>query len=142
MFSIAKRVLILACVLILAIPLYAQNEVDSDREIEPVAETTLPTEQPPTETSRPTPNKEKTTNSFLDFINKKAYAATVDKKEEKRILREKWKELLKIDIFYPYFKAKEIEHWVSDKAKVEFFNLRGRPKFDDDHIKYIFKMNF
>jgi len=137
-----KRVVILACMLTLAIPLYAQNEVEYTKEAKPVAETEAPVEKPLAEAPSTAPIKEKTINSFLNFINKEAYAAVVDKEEEKRMLREKWKELLKIDIFYPYFKAKEIEDWVSDKAKIEFFNIKGRPKFEDEQIKYIFKAKF
>jgi len=141
-FTIMKNVLILVCVLALTVPLYAQNEANLEKETEFLIKAEYSKDEHLTEATMPAPDKEKTTKSFFDFINKKAYAATIDEKEEKRILREKWKELLKIDIFYPYFKAKEVEDWISDKARVEFFKIKGRPKFDDNQIKYIFKVKF
>lgn len=115
--------LILVWVLILTVFLYAQDTEDNITEVSVL-------------------NPEKKIDSFLDFINKKVYAATIDEKEEKRILRERWKEFLGIDVFYPYFKAKEVEDWVSEKASVEFFNIKGKPKFEKDRIEYIFKMRF
>lgn len=113
--------------LILEIFLYAQNA-----------------EFPPDEyvTTAPLVSERRTDNYFLDFINKKAYAAVTDEKQEKKILREKWRELLGIDIFYSYYKAKEIEEWISEKAKIEFFHIEGKPKFEDDQIKYIFSIKF
>lgn len=123
MFTVLKEILIMICVLTLAVPLYAQDEVSHNKE----TEVTL---------------KTKSQNSFLDFINKKAYAAAIDKNEERKILRKKWKELLGVDIFYPYFKAKKVETWVQKKSSVKFFKLKGRPKFSDDQIKYTFKLKF
>ncbi len=80
--------------------------------------------------------------SMLEWINSKAYAASIDRKTEKKILRRKWKKILGIDVFYPYFKAKEIEKWVKDKASIKVFKIKGRPEFKEDHIKYIFKIKF
>lgn len=80
---------------------------------------------------------------FLDFINKSGYLKTSDKKEEdKQILREKWKDLLNIDIFYPYFLKKDIEKFISEKTKIEFFNIKGKAEFEDNQVKYIFKAKF
>lgn len=84
-------------------------------------------------------SEERPKNYFLDFINKKAYAAI---KEEKGILREKWKEFLGMDIFYPYYKTKEVEEWMVKKTSIEFFNIKGKPKFESNQIKYIFKVKF
>ncbi len=95
-----KRLLILLILLNLTMPLYAQKEIELNKEAE---------------VSTPALTKKKTIKAFFDFIDKKVYAATIDKKEEKRILREKWKKLLGIDIFDPYFKAKKVEKWVRDK---------------------------
>ncbi len=127
-----KKILILVCVLALALPLYAQeteippNNHSTDIE----AQAALPDQSEDME------------NSFWEFVDKKAYAATINEKEEKKILREEWKKLLGVDIFYPYFKAKEVEDWVSDKASVEIFDIKGRPKFENNQIKYIFKVKF
>jgi hypothetical protein len=82
------------------------------------------------------------TSLVIELLNAQAYAAPIDKEGERKILREKWERLLGIDIFYPYFKAKELEDWVSEKATVKFFNLKGRPAFKDNEIKYIFKVKF
>ena len=86
--------------------------------------------------------KEKVRNPFLDFINTEAYAANIDEEDEKTILRDKWKELLGIDIFYPYFKAKELEDWIKDRVSIKIFGMKGRPKFDRNQIIYTFKAKF
>ena len=138
----SKSILILVCVLTLTIPLYAQGEVDLNQEVKPSIEAEAPQDENPTEATRPVPPKKKTTNAFFDFINRKAYAAKIDENEEKKILREKWKKLLGIDIFYPYFKAKEVEDWVSEKVSIRIFNMRGRPKLEKNKITYTFKVNF
>ena len=126
-----KKILILICVLALTLPLYAQEAENppNNHSTDIEAQAALP-DQP-----------EDMENSFWEFVDKKAYAAAVDEKE-KKILREEWKKLLGVDIFYPYFKAKEVEGWVSDKASLEFFKIRGRPKFQNNQIKYIFKVKF
>ncbi len=80
--------------------------------------------------------------SLLDLFNNKAYAATINEEQERQELRTKWKNVLKIDIFYPYFKAKEVEDWVSDKASVDFLKLKGRPQLENNQIQYIFKTKF
>jgi len=80
--------------------------------------------------------------SFLNWINNRAYAASIDKRDERKILRQKWKKMLGVDIFYPYFKAKEVEDWVKEKTSVRFFKIKGKPEFDENQIKYIFKIKF
>lgn len=142
MFTGVKKALILLCALALTVPLYAQNEVNHNKETKPLLEAEPPSGEQLTEISTPAPTKKLTTKAFFDFIDKKVYAATIDKKEERRILREKWKKFLGLDIFYPYFKAKEVEKWVRDKASIKIFNLRGRPKFENNQIKYTFKIKF
>ena len=86
----------------------------------------------------------KSSHSFFDFIEKMAYASAVEKNKEKRKLREAWEEVFGVDIFYPYFKAKEVEDWVSEKLKVQVFNVKGKPKFDENsnQVKYIFNIKF
>jgi hypothetical protein len=85
---------------------------------------------------------EKSDRAFLDFIDKRIHEDTVKKRDEQRIIREAWKEWLGIDIWYPYFKAKEIERWICDRFKVKIFNFRGRLKFEKDEVRYTFKMRF
>lgn len=86
-------------------------------------------------------NDTKNSKVFLNFINKQIHDA-LDEKDEKRILRRQWQELLNVDIFYPYFKIKEVEEWVGEKASVKFFNMKGVPKFENNSIKYTFKVKF
>lgn len=129
-----KKVLILACVLTLAFSLYAQE-----------AEYSLKSNSGSTESIVNAPDREeKTERSFWEFINKQAYAAPLDEQEEKEILilREEWRKLLGLDIFYPYFKEQEIEDWVSQKASVEVFKIKGRPTIDYNQFKYTFKIEF
>ncbi|MCM8779230.1 MAG: hypothetical protein NC898_00250 [Candidatus Omnitrophica bacterium] len=77
--------------------------------------------------------------SFQEIINKEE--EKIDKENEKKILREEWKDLLHgLDIFYPYFKIKEIEEWLGEKASLEILNFKGKPKLDEDQIFYVFKM--
>jgi hypothetical protein len=90
----------------------------------------------------PAPKKNR---AFLDFINNKAYAADTKiaiMKNDKAVIREEWRKFLGVDIFYPYYKAKEIEDWVSEKGSVKFGNLKGKPKFGDNKFTYTFKMKF
>jgi len=78
---------------------------------------------------------------FFNWINKNAYAKSV--KEDKKFLRREWKKMLGgVDIFFPYFKAKEVERWIKKKAQIDFFNVKGEPSFKKDKVQYIFKINF
>jgi hypothetical protein len=79
---------------------------------------------------------------FLNLVDRKVYEAAVAKRDEKKILREGWREWLGIDIYFPYFKAKEVEDKVCDKFKVKIFKLHGRPKFEDNQFKYTFTSKF
>ncbi len=82
---------------------------------------------------------------FLDFINNKAYAADTKlaiMKNDKTVIRQEWNRVLGVDIFYPYFKAKEIEDWISEKGSIKIGNLKGKPKFEDNKFRYVFKMKF
>ena len=87
-------------------------------------------------------SEDKKTSKFWDFINKKAYAATISEEEERKILRKKWEDLLGLDIYYPYFKAKEVEKKVSEKFSVKVFKLKGKPEYKNGQITYTFKTKF
>lgn len=80
--------------------------------------------------------------AFFDFIDKKIHEGNFREKEEKRVIREQWKQLFGLDIWYPYFKAKEIEDWISASTTVELLNFKGRMKFENNQIKYTFKTQF
>lgn len=145
MFTLVKRLVALLFVLNLSIPLYAQERVEHNEELKAILAQVSFLENYSPSASVSTAVPKKTTGSFLDFINKKAFAATIDKEsviEEKIALRKKWEELLKVDIFLPYFKAEEAKQWITNKTSVEFFNIKGHPEFKNDEIKYIFKSRF
>ena len=63
-------------------------------------------------------------------------------KNDREILREKWRDFLGVDLFYLYFKAKDLETWVKDKFSVKLFNMKGRPQFNKRRILYVFKATF
>ena len=97
--------------------------------------------------------KEKTTTAFLAFLNRKPLIRSVSDdasvsdnkkqgKSEKEILREKWSDLLGIDIFMPYFKAKEFEKKISEKTSVKIYKMKGKPVFENSEVKYVFKAKF
>jgi len=79
--------------------------------------------------------------SFSDFLNREAQANMVNKEKDKETLREEWKDLLYgLDIFYPYFKTKEIENWLEEKGKLDIFNLKGKPEIEENEIFYVFRI--
>lgn len=80
--------------------------------------------------------------AFWDFIEERVREDNIKKNEEQRIIREAWEEWLGIDIWYPYFKAKEIEDWICDRFKVEIFHFKGRLKIQKNQVTYAFKMRF
>ncbi|MFH1578123.1 MAG: hypothetical protein ABIC18_03520 [Candidatus Omnitrophota bacterium] len=140
--SAIKKVLILASLLIWIAPLYAQNSDKNNEAAQFILKKDSQSEEDLTKTPAPEPKDKKTTSRFLNFVNTNAYAANVDEKEEKRILRKKWKEAIGVDIFYPYFTAKRAEEWVSDRTSMNFRNIKGRPKLENNQAKYIFKLKF
>ena len=144
MFTTAKLLIILICLLILTLtPVFAQIPISYTDSL-PLLLRTEPTLEKNlylVKTISSLVNNKENQKTFLSFINQGIRAA-LEEKEEKIILREQWRELLKVDIFYPYFKAKEVEEWISEKASVKFFNLKGRPKFENNQIRYTFKVRF
>lgn len=64
--------------------------------------------------------------------------------ETKEQLREEWQEFLGIDVFYPYYKVREIEKHVQEKTKFELFKFKGKAEFETgtSSVKYIFKKKF
>ncbi len=65
-----------------------------------------------------------------------------NQEREREELRQEWKNLLGVDIFYPYYQAREIESWISDRVKVEVFHLSGRPEFENNQATYTFRVEF
>ena len=65
--------------------------------------------------------------------------ALVDKK---KALRAEWKRVFGVDVWYPYYKAKEFEDWVGDKLSVKILKLKGRPTFSGNQVTYSFDSKF
>jgi len=61
---------------------------------------------------------------------------------EEKILREEWKKVFGIDVWYPYYKAKDVERWVKKRLSVKVFKLKGEPKFERNQALYTFKAKF
>jgi hypothetical protein len=91
-------------------------------------------------------SREKKERFFLAYLNGKSYTSARNKeqheKEDKSRSRKEWEEFLGFDVFMPYFKAKEAEEWISEKASVHVYKIKGKPKFDENQIHYIFKTAF
>jgi hypothetical protein len=64
------------------------------------------------------------------------------KVDEKKMIREEWKKVFGIDVWYPYYKAKDAEKWVKKRFSVKVFKLKGEPQFKKNQILYTFKTKF
>jgi hypothetical protein len=62
--------------------------------------------------------------------------------DEKKILRAEWERTLSIDVWYPYYKAKELENWISDRFSIEVFKMKGRTQCENNECKYTFTTKF
>jgi len=82
--------------------------------------------------------------SIISLFKSKAFAAPKNADEERRKIRDEWKEMLGLDVFYPYFKAQEIESFVQEKASVRLLDMKGKPEFNREskEVRYIFKRKF
>ena len=80
--------------------------------------------------------------SFSEWANIQPKNEQIDENAEKIILREQWEKRLGIDIFYPYFKAKELESKVREKTSVRILKIKGKPEFKSNEAKYTFSIKF
>ena len=89
-------------------------------------------------------NSAKTTRLEMGKPHNEVFNALYNKPkvDEKKLIREAWKKAFGIDVWYPYYKYKEIEDWVKERLSVKVFNLKGKPKFSRNHIFYVFKSKF
>jgi hypothetical protein len=92
--------------------------------------------------SDPCPIANASSRPFTEWLNAQPKNKPIDEKAEKIALREQWKRTLGFDLFYPYFKAKEVESKISEKASVKVFKIKGKPEVKEDSIKYIFRIKF
>lgn len=77
------------------------------------------------------------------WLDASVYAKPVITEDDERtILRKKWSKMVGFDVFYPYFKAKQVETWVKEKTSVRMFKFKGRPEIKSNRFRYVFKMNF
>jgi hypothetical protein len=83
-----------------------------------------------------------TSCSFSEWMNAQPGNKPTDENAEKILIREQWKRNIGIDIFYPYFKAKELESKVREKSSIRVFKLKGKPQFKSDEARYIFSVKF
>lgn len=81
-------------------------------------------------------------SSFSEWVNTEREDKPVSEEEEKIVLREQWERRLGVDIFYPYFKAREIESKVSKKGSIKVLNISGKPEIKSNEAKYIFRIKF
>lgn len=137
--------LALALMFFWVLPLYAQSDLDllkvnckATNSLDNSVKDYLRHERYDSDT--PAKNK----FSIIRLFKSKAFAETKNIDDERKKIREEWKEFLGLDVFYPYFKAQEIEEYVQKKASVKLFNLKGKPEFNKDSksVKYIFKSKF
>jgi len=80
--------------------------------------------------------------SFSEWVNSQPANKQIDENAEKIVLREQWERNIGIDLFYPYFKARELESMVREKSSVRVFKLKGRSEFKSNEAKYIFSIKF
>ena len=80
--------------------------------------------------------------SFSEWVNTQPNAKSIDENIEKIIIREQWERKLGIDIFYPYFKAKELESKVKEKTSVRILKIKGKSEFKSNEAKYTFTIKF
>lgn len=66
----------------------------------------------------------------------------IKKIDENQHLRDAWREAFGFDVWYPYYKEKEIEGWVRQKFRVRILRLKGEPQFSSKGFTYIFKSIF
>lgn len=68
--------------------------------------------------------------------------ALLDVKSQEEELREEWEYFLRLDIFGPYYKARQIKTWFQGKTNVTFLDFHGRAELELDKAQYVFKLKF
>lgn len=62
--------------------------------------------------------------------------------DEERLVRAAWEEVFGFDVWYPYYKEKELEVWVRKKFRLKIFHLKGEVQFNSKGFTYTFKSIF
>lgn len=63
-------------------------------------------------------------------------------RDENEIVRQAWKEAFGFDVWYPYYRAKDVERWVKKKASVRVFRMKGEPIIEKGRLMYAFTSKF
>ncbi|MFA5100006.1 MAG: hypothetical protein WC547_03885, partial [Candidatus Omnitrophota bacterium] len=63
-------------------------------------------------------------------------------RDEQQMVREAWKNAFGFDVWYPYYRAKDVERWVKKKASVKIFRMKGEPIIERGRFMYAFKTKF
>jgi len=82
---------------------------------------------------RDTQEVRKTLNAF--YVKK-------EQGEERRKIREKWTQVLGIDVWYPYFKVKDAERWVKKRFSFRIRKLKCKPLVKRGLAQYICEKRF
>lgn len=82
------------------------------------------------------------TKPFFDLFDEKKYPLYRNTSPREEQLREVWRNALRVDVFLPYYSAKEVESWVSEKTKMSFLKFDGKPDLSFERATYTFKMEF
>ena len=141
MATAAKLILVACFSLLYLAPLYAQVPITptaSPANLQPT-DTSKHQEQLQTEKTNPSEaielQKKQARTTFKSFYNK-------PRVNEKQLIRSQWQQAFGVDVWVPYYKAKEIEDRVSDKFSVKVFKIKGKPKCDDNECRYTFSGKF
>ena len=62
--------------------------------------------------------------------------------DDYKLIRQAWKEVFGMDVWYPYFALKKIEGSIKKKFTVKVFKLKGEPEFEKNWVSYAFKTTF
>jgi hypothetical protein len=86
----------------------------------------------------------KTVNTPDIFLNREVFKAAYNnpRVDEKELLRQNWEEAFGVDVWYPYYKYKEIEGAVKEKLSIKVLKFKGEPFFEKNKVLYVLKTNF
>lgn len=62
--------------------------------------------------------------------------------DENNLIRHDWENVFGVDVWYPYFTAKDLEANFKKKLGVKIFKLKGEPHFEKNLVTYAFKATF
>jgi|GEM_PF-2813962 len=134
--------------LIFTMPAFCQLSADLYNPLKPSLSSSPPVEITPVELLFVQPvsrdysvKKERVSGNWFDSL---VIVVRADDNDDRNKIRNDWKEFFGVDVFMPYYKAKDVEEFVQEKVSVKFFNIKGRPEYDREthQVKYIFKSKF